>query len=391
MGADPDMKSVFIIGSKGIPARYGGFETFVDELTARSQRPRISYHVACLSSAKEKVTLTNSAHCFHVRLPNLGPLRNVLYDVVSLRHALRTIRQNEFEGAVIYILACRIGPVVAILRRLGRLSAVRICVNPDGHEWKRTKWNRLVRRYWKFSERLMVKHSDLVICDAQEMERYIREEYRAYSPKTLFIPYGADLAQGAAGEPSENLAAWFRSHDLESGGYYLVVGRFVPENNYRTILEEFRKTKSPRKLVFITDARENRYGKRLRRATGFHRDPRILFAGTLYDKQLLREIRAHAFAYIHGHEVGGTNPSLVESLACTRINLLLDVAFNREVGGDGACFFTKEPGSLAGLVAEMETSSSKEIEALAQRARNRITECYRWRRIVEQYEELFTR
>ncbi|HEX3045204.1 MAG TPA: hypothetical protein VHY08_10635, partial [Bacillota bacterium] len=139
----------------------------------------------------------------------------------------------------------------------------------------------------------------------------------------------------------------------------------------------------------ITNLEQNKFYGRLLANTGFTRDPRIKFVGTVYDQGLLKKIREDAFAYIHGHEVGGTNPSLLEALAQTPLNLLLDVSFNLEVGGAGAVYFSKAPGSLAQLIAEVETYSPERISELAQQAQARIRKNYSWGKIVSQYEELY--
>ncbi len=124
--------------------------------------------------------------------------------------------------------------------------------------------------------------------------------------------------------------------------YYLAVGRFVPENNFQTMLTEFMSSTTRRDFVLITDVKQNQFYEILKEKTGFDQDPRIKFVGTVYDQNLLKFIREHAYGYIHGHEVGGTNPSLLEALSSTKMNLLLGVGFNREVGGQGALYWEKE-------------------------------------------------
>lgn len=119
------------------------------------------------------------------------------------------------------------------------------------------------------------------------------------------------------------------------------MGRFVPENNYETMIREFMKSNSKKDFVLITNVEQNKFYDQLLKDTGFDKDPRVKFVGTVYDQELLKYIRENAFAYFHGHEVGGTNPSLLEALASTKLNLLLDVGFNREVGENGAIYWKK--------------------------------------------------
>ena len=171
--------------------------------------------------------------------------------------------------------------------------------------------------------------------------------------------------------------------------YYLIVGRFVPENNYETMIREFMKSHTHKKLVIITNVEQNKFYERLKKKTHFDQDPRIDFVGTVYDAKLLYLIRKNAFAYLHGHEVGGTNPSLLESLATTDLNLLLDVDFNNSVGLDSAKYFNKQIGNLASLIDQVEQMKPEEFEEKGKKAKQRIQEAYNWPRIIQQYEDLF--
>ena len=173
------MKNVFIIGSKGIPAKYGGFETFVDELVCRQVDKNIQYHVSCLSNNNETFKY-KSANCFNVKVPNIGPAKAVYYDIAALKYCVSYIKKNNLKNSIVYILACRIGPFVnKYVKQLHALEC-KVYVNPDGHEWKRAKWNYLIRKYWKLSEKLMVKYADLLICDSKNIEKYIQNDYKQY-------------------------------------------------------------------------------------------------------------------------------------------------------------------------------------------------------------------
>lgn len=384
------MQHVFIIGSKGIPAAYGGFETFVENLTGRQVSRDICYHVSCMSD-KEQELKYHGVCCFHVKTPDIGPARAVYYDVAAFRRCLKTIQEKKLEQPIVYVLACRIGPFAGYLRRkLLRLGG-RLYVNPDGHEFLRAKWNALIRRYWKFSERGMVRQADLMICDSKNMEHYIRQEYEKYHPETMFIAYGTDVEEADPAEPSlqSRLEEWYGRLGITKESYYLVVGRFVPENNYETMLREFMASHTEKSLVLITNAEQNAFYERLREQTGFDRDLRIKFAGTVYDTKLLAQIRAGAYGYLHGHEVGGTNPSLLEALGSTKLNLLLNVGFNREVAGETALYWEKSPGNLAGLLEQADRMEERSRKELGQAARARMRQHYSWEGIVGQYERLF--
>ncbi|MFC5649858.1 beta 1-4 rhamnosyltransferase Cps2T [Paenibacillus solisilvae] len=378
---------IFILGSKGIPSNYGGFETFVEKLTEKKVSTEIKYHVACMSDSYNEF-FHNNARCFNVAVPNIGSAKAVLYDVLSLKECYSYIKRNKLTNCTIYILACRIGPFLSYYKwKLNQLG-VRIYVNPDGHEWKRSKWNKAIRWYWKYSEKLMIKNADIIICDSKGIQNYIQREYAHFHPVTDFIAYGADLERSKILDPLI-LQDWIRKNKISKNGYYLVVGRFVPENNYETMISEFMRSTSNKDLVIISNVESNDFYNELLLKTNFKQDNRIKFVGTVYNQELLKKIRENAFAYFHGHEVGGTNPSLLEALASTRLNLLLDVVFNREVGENGALYFSKEKDNLAKLIASSEQMDETDIEKLQALAYQRIAENYTWEYIIGQYEQLF--
>lgn len=382
------MKHIFIIGSKGIPGAYGGFETFVDELVTRKVSQQIKYHVACMAKDNKEKEY-NGAHCFNIKVPNIGPARAVYYDLEALKYCIEYIEEHNLRDSIVYVLACRIGPFIkGYVNKLHKLQC-KVYVNPDGHEWKRAKWNWAIRQYWKLSERLMVKNADLLICDSKNIEKYIREDYKQYAPNTTFIAYGADTSKSLLTDEDEKLVGWYAQKGVAAKDYYLVVGRFVPENNYETMIREFMKSKTTRDFVLITNVEKNKFYEALREETHFDQDSRIKFVGTVYDSQLLKKLRENAYGYLHGHEVGGTNPSLLEALATTNLNLLLGVGFNKEVGEDGAIYWTKEPGSLAQVLDTVDQMEQEEIEDLAKRARKRIEDHYSWDYIVDIYEKTF--
>lgn len=378
---------IFIIGSKGIPARYGGFETFVHRLTAGRKNTGIQYHVSCLSDKNGEYKF-NDVRCFNVKVPKIGSAGAILYDIFSLINCCRFINKNRINNCAIYILACRIGPFLSIYKHILAKQNIKVYINPDGHEWLRDKWNMFIKMYWKFSERLMIRCADLVICDSKAIEAYIKRDYSSYGKTTVFIPYGADIKSPQNDDYAAGFAEWKNKH-LIKDDYYLLVGRFVPENNYDVIISEFIASASKRDLIIISNISENKYYKKLLQKTSFNLYSNIKFVGTVYDQDLLAFIRKNAFAYLHGHEVGGTNPSLLEGMAATSINLLLDVAFNKEVAGDSALYFNKAGGSLASLIKDVEGITPDRINELGNMAKKRIRDNYSWDKIINEYESLF--
>lgn len=386
---DSFVQHIFIVGSKGIPGNYGGYETFVDRLTEYHQNnPNLKYHVAC--KAKDTKTFEyHNADCFDVKVPSIGPAQAIYYDVAALNQCVRYIKRHNIQHPIVYILACRIGPFAAHFQRVIHKLGGKLYINPDGHEWMRAKWSAPVRKYWKISEQLMTKHCDLLICDSKNIEKYIHDEYGKYNPKTTFIAYGAETRKSKLADDDPKLIAWYKEKGLSPKSYYLVVGRFVPENNYETMIREFMKSHSKRDFALITNV-SDKFLEELKEKTHFDQDPRIKFVGTVYDKELLMKIRENAYGYFHGHEVGGTNPSLLEALGSTDLNLLLDVGFNREVAENSALYWTKQSGNLASLIDWADGMNADEISELGKKASLRIVEAYSWQRIADEYESRFS-
>lgn len=405
---------VFLVGAKSLGA-YGGYETFVNKLTEYHQQEcRIKYHVACKANGdghmdekkvegvtqiiKDKRGNTkeftyHNAHCFKIKVPDIGAAQAIYYDIASLQECCRVIKKNKIEHPIVYIMACRIGPFAPLFyQKIHRLGG-QIYLNPDGHEWMRKKWNKFIRKYWKYSEERMVKYCDLVICDSINIEKYIHKQYdkkgiNGKNPKTTFIAYGAETRKSRLSDSDPKLQKWYKEKEIFAKNYYLVVGRFVPENNYEVMIKEFMRSKSKKNFVIITNVND-RFMDELERKLHFRKDSRIRFVGTVYDQELLMKIRENAYGYFHGHEVGGTNPSLLEALGSTNLNLLLNVGFNKEVAEDAAMYWTKEQGNLARLINKADNLKQEEIQEYGRKARKRIATYYSWQYISNRYAEVF--
>lgn len=380
------MKHVFIIGSRGLPAKYGGFETFVNELVSHQVSDNLRYHVACLSDdSHHQHSNYKQVDCFTINPPKLGPARVIAYDMMAISYALKLIEKEGIEKPIFYILGNTIGAFISpFARRIHKIGG-QLFINPDGLEWKRSKWSKPVQTYLKYSEKVMTQYADLVISDNEGIETYIQEAY-PWS-KTTFIAYGTDLSPTAFTKESDQVRTFFDQWAIEEKGYYLIIGRFVPENNYARAICEFMASETKRDLVIVCNYEGSSYFEQLRQETRFDQDSRIKFVGTVYDKDLLKYLRQECRAYIHGHEVGGTNPSLLEALAQTNENLVLGVDFNRKVALNTAHYWSKETGSLTSLINHVD--SQPESHNLGQAAKRHMQEHYTWEEIVRQYEDLF--
>lgn len=403
------VQHVFLVGAKSLGA-YGGYETFINKLTEYHQsNEKIKYHVACKANgdgcmnpnktegaeiiSDQRFTYHN-AECFRIHVPEkLGPAQAIYYDVASLQECCRIIQKQKIDHPIVYIMACRIGPFMKhFYRKIHKLGG-KVYANPDGHEWMRAKWSAPIRKYWKISEQMMIKYCDLAICDSVTIEKYIHTSYdgkgmKGTDPVTTFIAYGAETRKSTLADDDKKLLDWYAEKKLKPNEYYLVVGRFVPENNYETMIREFMLSNTEKSFAIITNVND-RFLDELEQKLHYRADSRIMFVGTVYDQELLMKIRENAYGYFHGHEVGGTNPSLLEALGCTNLNLLLDVGFNREVADDAAFYWTKETGNLAKLIEQADALKVETIAEIGQNAKNRIQRAYSWSFIASEYEKVF--
>lgn len=414
MGQKSEVQHVFLVGAKSLGA-YGGYETFINKLTEYHQdNTKIKYHVACkangngcmdestVSGVTDKVLENgevieftyHNAHCFKIHVPEkLGSAQAIYYDVAALKKSCEIIKERNIPHPIVYIMTCRIGPFAKhFYKEIHKLGG-KIYLNPDGHEWMRAKWSVPIRKYWKVSEQIMIKYCDLAICDSINIEKYIHEQYdgkgiKGGNPQTTFIAYGAETRKSKLADDSKRLTDWYERKELKAKEYYLVVGRFVPENNYETMIREFMKSHSKKDFAIITNV-NNKFLDELENELHFRADTRIKFVGTVYDQELLMKIRENAYGYFHGHEVGGTNPSLLEALGSTDLNLLLNVGFNKEVAEDAAVYWSKADGNLSSLIDKADKMDNEKIRKLGIKAKKRISEAYSWTYISERYAEIF--
>lgn len=396
------MQHVFIVGAKGYI--YGGYESFLDKLTEyHKNRKDIQYHIACKANGPGTTDETklegvkiisdteyfyHNAHCFKIKSPEWGAAQAIIYDIKALQYCCDYIKKNHIEHPIVYVLSSRVGPWMGYFAKKIHSFCGVYYNNPDGREDLRKKYSKPVRCYWKLSERGMVKHSDLVICDSVNIEKHIKESYKRFNPKTTFIAYGSDIMPSTLSDIDPKYVNWLNEHGLRNHQFYCSVGRFVPENNFEIMIREFMKSKTDKDFAIIT-TQNDKFLAELDSKLHFSVDKRINFVGSVYDKELLKKIRENAYGYFHGHEVGGTNPSLLEALGATNLNLLLGVGFNREVAEDAAFYWTKKDGSLASLIDKADQLSANQIKEIGEKAKKRIEEAYSWELICNKYFDVF--
>ena len=351
-----------ILGTRGIPARYGGFETFAEELSTRL-----------------------AARGHHVTVYCRGRFRKETYRGVTLRY-LPTIRHKYFDtiahtffsttqllkgyDVVLYCNAAN-----AIFTWMPRIIGIPVALNVDGLERNRKKWNRLAKTWYRMSEWLATWMPNVVVTDAQAIADYYRERYHRDS---VMIPYGAEIGPVETTEALDQLG-------LERRKYFLYVSRMEPENNAVLVRQAFEQVATPLKLALVGDAP---YAEDYIRQVRDTNDPRVVIPGAIYG-QGYRELGSHCFAYIHATEVGGTHPALIEAMGRGALALYLDTPENAEVAGGAGLPFTH--ANLTQVLESMLSMSEEQRDSWRARAVERIRSRYSWDAVTDAYEKLLVR
>lgn len=357
------VKKVAIIGTVGIPASYGGFETLAENLVRfnGSHSPGVELHVYCSSSSYAvKRSKYMGATLYYINL-NANGVSSILYDIVSILFAI--CRRTD----IILLLGVS-GAISLPLIRL--LTRSRIITNVDGVEWKREKWNGLARWFLRLFERMAVRYSDELVADNAGIAEHI---HQAYGCKAHVIAYGGDHALQAESKP-------YDGHALPEC-YALAICRIEPENNVAMILEAFAScTALP--LVFVGNWNNSVFGRELRHRYADH--DHLYLLDPIYDVGVLRTLRGNAAVYVHGHSAGGTNPSLVEMMHFGLPILAYDCVFNRYTTEDKAIFF-KDAESLRRSLVTLDTAEAAHIGVEIRRI---ALDRYTWDAIGRAYFEL---
>ncbi len=357
-----------IIGTRGIPANYGGFETFTQELSTRLVQRGHTVSVYC-----RRHYFRHDGSAFRgVRLVVLPAIRHKYLDTVS--HSLLSLVHSLFRPFDAVLVCNAANAAFCWLPRLRRRPVV---LNVDGLERKRKKWNLLGRGYYRISERLAGLAATAVVTDAATIQDYFR---RRYGRETVMIPYGSEMAPRPAGETLAGLG-------VLPGEYYLYVSRLEPENNAHRVVAMYERLRTQRPLLVVGDAPYSRsYIARLKET----RDPRIRFPGAIYGDGY-RELVSNACAYVHATEIGGTHPALVENMAAGNLVLCLDTPENREVLGPAGVYFPASP--LEEAVARWQDIEDhpERREPLRAAAARRAKELYSWDKVTDAYLDLFQR
>ncbi|MBI4458911.1 MAG: DUF1972 domain-containing protein [Acidobacteria bacterium] len=356
---------IAILGTRGIPANYGGFETFAEELSSR------------LASRGHAVAVYGRTNNIRYREPFYKGVRIVLLPTIphkyfdTVAHTFLSMWHVLFQDAEVVLICNAANSLFSFVPRLAGKKTV---VNVDGLERNRGKWNFLGKTYYLLSEWLSTFLPNAIVTDAEVIQRYYWQRYRK---RSYFIPYGAEDIRLESRSCLDRLG-------LEPEGYFLYVSRLEPENNALLVVRAFEKVATEKKLVVVGDAPYARDYIRELRATS---DPRILFPGAIYGPEY-RQLQSHSFCYIHATEVGGTHPALLEAMGCARCVLYLDTVENREVASEAAIPFQKSPQDLAANIVAL-LANPQLRHRYQQLALERVREHYQWEDITTAYEQLF--
>ena len=378
------MKNVFILGSRGYHENYGGWETFVTNFVDNYNDPNTKFYISKITDKEEKEIIVNKNIVVNpICIKSKGSIRMFLYAIKSLKQTIKYIEDNNIDNAYIYILGLKLLNYLNIKKRKIKKLGATVLVNPDGLEWKRSKWNNIAKTFFKLSEKMMLKSSDIIVCDSLGIKDYISDEYPKLNAKLVYIAYGSNTFDFKEINEEEVL----NKYNLKKDNYCLMVGRCVPENNYELVINEFMNSKIKKDLLIISNLDSSNYFNEMVLKTQCLKDKRIKFINGVYDQNELAVIRKNAYLYIHGHSVGGTNPSLIEALSLTDLNILYDVNFNKYAGKD-SCLYFKKIGSLTNLLNNKKYLDSVK-NRLGVQAKKIVENNFTWNIIINKYKEIF--
>lgn len=360
---------IAMIGTRGVPAAYGGFETAVEEIGRRLVARGHEVTVYCRRDG-ERPRSHLGMRLVHLPALRLKVAETLTHTALSALHASTRPRAAD----VAFVFNAANSPFLPLLG----LRRIPTALHMDGLEWKRAKWGRAGRRYYQLAEWLGVRLSGSLIADAHGIADYYRDRYAA---TTELLTYGAPIADSPASDRIAEL-------ELAPRAYHLVVARFEPENHVAEIVEGFARSTARRSLVVVGSAPYSaRYTQRIRAIA--EADPRIHLLGGIWDQELLDQLYGNAASYLHGHSVGGTNPSLLRAMGAGAPVIAFDVDFNREVLGDTGAYFA-DPDALAALLGSFEADQRSQIERGAA-GRERARARYDWDDVADGYEDLAQR
>jgi glycosyltransferase involved in cell wall biosynthesis len=368
MSNKKDRLKVAIIGAKGYPYVYGGYETMVKELGERLQKRDVEVTVYCHQALFEtKPRQVNGINLVYVPGIETKVLSQLSHSIFAMLHAC-------FSNVdVILVVNSANGPLGIFPKIFQKPTAI----NVDGMEWLRPKWKGFGAKYFYWASRTATKLYDLIINDCYEMQKTYNQLFQTES---VVIAYGANPS-------AESNSTFIEKWGLEKESYYLIVGRLIPDNNADLLIAGFVLSDSERKLVILGEAPfKDPYEEKIKQI----QDDRLVFTGYVNDPEDLKSLYHNCYAYLHGHEYGGTNPAMLKALGYGCAILALNTRFTREMLQDGkhGWFFEKSIASVKDIIGKAE-GSPEDLLHLRSTARSGLTKKYNWDHVTEQYLDVF--
>lgn len=354
-----------ILGSRGIPNKYGGFEQFAEYLSKYLSNENFEVIVFNPHFHYPEIKNIQKTKIIHKWCPEsfLGSAAHFIYDFLCLRSALK----NNFD--IIFELGYGTSAISYFL--LNKKKSI-LVTNMDGLEWKRDKWNSFTKKFMRWSEKIAVEKSDYLIADNNGIKEYLKKEYGIDS---LMIPYGSEIFT------NQNIK-FLKNYNVEKDNYFLLIARLEPENNIEIILDGYSSSKSSQPFLVVGNYK-TKYGLFLKNK---YIDQNIKFLNGIYDKDIINNLRYFSKIYFHGHSVGGTNPSLLEAMGCKSFIAAHDNIFNRNVlGNDSLYFNTAEDVQL--IINKDYKSNTKDL--FIRNNINKILSTYSWKQISKQHVDFF--
>jgi len=357
---------VALLGTRGVPAQYGGFETAVEEIGARLAERGYEVTVYCRNPDQSMKTY-RGMHLVNAPAIKHRMTETLSHTAISTAHAIIRDRPD-----VVVMLNAGNAPLLKPLA----LARIPTAIHLDGLESRREKWRGMGARYYRWAERAAIRWGDVVIADAQAIANHVRSQY---ARTCVVIPYGATVMNPGTNRLPEV--------GVEPKAYHLIVARLEPENHVLDAVQAYRRSKESLPLVVVGSAPYAQwYIDKIKEAAAA--DPRIRLVGSIYDAELLDQLYGHCRTYIHGHSVGGTNPSLLRAMGAGAPVLAFDVEFNHEVTNGQALFWADVP-ALTELLDQISTGALDTcLEELSVLGRTRIGEHYQWDAVTDMYENV---
>lgn len=364
---------IAIIGTRGIPAKYGGFETFAEEISKRFAKEGNITFVYGRKKYYEENEMNpefNGVKTIYLKSVDIKQIETISHTLFSFIHF---ILKNKPDAVIL----CNVANVFII--PFLKFFHIKTLINVDGLEWKRDKWNWFGKSFYKLCERIAIMFAKRsIIVDSKEIGRYFKNKYKI---NPTYISYGAKIIKE---EDENNQNDILNQFKIKKNNYFLQITRFVPENNVDLVIKAFKKVNTDKKLVVVGgDNYKSKYYKNILRES--KEDVRIILPGFIYDKNIIDTLLFNAYAYIHGNQVGGTNPALLQAMGANNVVLAIDTLFNREVLRYAGYFFNKNTEDTQKTINQVLKLEENDLNNNRLKAKKIIQRYYDWDKVANSY------